>query len=69
MEYLCAEVSKLGRLFKADRLHAKRVWADTGVRRHDAVDVGPYLDRAGMQAASARSWSVTLDIAETTTTG
>ena len=49
---LGAEVGELGGLFKADGLHAQRLGDDARIGGHDAVDVGPDLDGAGVQRAA-----------------
>ena len=49
---LGAEVGELGGLFKADGLDAQGVGADARIGGHDAVDVGPDFDGAGVEAAA-----------------
>ena len=52
MEDLGAEVGELGGLLEADAADAKSVRTDAWVGGHNAVDIGPDLDGAGVQPAA-----------------
>ena len=52
MKHLGAEVGELGSLFEADGADAQGIGADARVGGHDAVDIGPDLDGAGMESAA-----------------
>ncbi len=52
MQHLGAEVGEFGGLFEADGLHAQGLGHDARVGGHDAVDVGPDLDGAGVESAA-----------------
>ena len=52
MQHLRAEVGELGGLFEADGAHTQCIRADARIGRHNAVDVGPDLDRTGVQTSA-----------------
>ena len=52
MQNLGAKIGQLRRFLKADAFDPQRLWANAGIGRHNAIDVGPYFDSLRIQSAA-----------------